>query len=235
MGKRILKILAALVFLGAAAFAAYETLKVREIAVIGCVTKKAEDIAGISRIEYGESVFLLDRRAVLDRLSQEPFIKPLSVEIEYPDKVVITIEERLRAACIEKQGVLLIIDKEGWLLEVKVMPQDIEYTLITGVPADAAEVGKRLGTSDTFKLDVLSRVITALEENGLYAQGIDISLAASVAVDLRGGMKIELGDDTRLDEKMKWIKASLASLREKGIEEGILDVSTAKYAYHRVK
>lgn len=235
MGKRILKLLAVLALLGAAAFAAFETLKIREIIVIGCKITSADEIAAVSPIEYGTSVFLLNKQAVLDRLSQEPFIKPLSVEIEYPDKVVITIEERERAACIEKQGALLIIDKEGWLLEVKVMPQDIEYPLITGVSADAAEVGKRLGTADTFKLDVLCRVITALEESGLDAQNIDVSLAASIAVTLRYGMKVELGDDTRLDEKMKWIKASLETLQEKGIEGGILDVSTAKYGYHRVK
>ncbi len=235
MGKRVLKIIAVLVLLGAAAFAAYETLKIREIAVTGCETINAEDIAENSEIEYGTSVFLLNKQAVMDRLAKNPFIKPLSVEIEFPDKVVITIKERKRAACIEKEGALLIIDNEGWLLEVSIRPKTIEYPLVIGVPADAVEVGKRLGTADVFKLDVLSRVITALEKSGLEVQSIDVSLAASIVVNTQGGMRIELGDDTRLDEKMKWIKASIIALQEKGIEEGILDVSTAKYAYHRVK
>lgn len=235
MGKKVLKIITALVVLGAAVFAVLETLKIREISVTGCSTKDPQKIAAESGLTLGTSIFLIDKKKVHENLEQDPFVKPLSVQVELPDKVVINIDERKRAAYIEKEGAFLVIDKEGWLLEVIAAPETIDYPVILGMTPDAANVGKRLSTSDSFKLDVLSRVIGSVEENGLDAVSIDVSLAASIAVGLRSGMRIELGDDTRLEQKMQWIKASLAALKQNEIEEGILDVSTVKYAYHRVK
>ena len=229
MGKRILKIIAVLLLLSAAFYAAYETLKVRDIVVRGIDDLDADDIIALSGIEYGQSVFLVDKQAAINGISEKPFVKPVMIEIEYPDKVVITLEERKRAAYIEKDGALLVIDNEGWLLEVLPSVQDTAYPFVYGVATDAVQVGQRIGTSDVFKLDVLSRVLQATAQGGLMPAGIDVSLAADIVLTMRDGMKIELGDDTQLEEKMMLIQAMI----DKGYSGGTLGVASLKNPYYR--
>lgn len=215
--------------LSAALFAAYETLKVREIVVTGISDLDTEEIVALSGIEYGKSVFLVDKHKAQDKLSVKPFVKPVSIEIEYPDKVVIKLEERKRAACIEKDGTLLVIDNEGWLLEALPSVPDTAYPLVFGVATDAVQVGQRIGASDTFKLDVLSRVLQAIERGGLKPKSIDVSLAVDIVLMMPDGMKIELGDDTQLEEKIKLIKAMLS----RGYCGGTLGVGSLKNPFYR--
>ena len=232
-GKRVLKAMAFLVLLGAAAFVIYEAFKVREINVIGADRYAADTVAALSGIEYESSVFLLDKQAVMDALATEPFIKPKAVDIEYPDKVILTIEERQPAACIEKDGALLIIDDECWLLEAQPAPQDMALPYIYGVQTDVVQVGQRLMTTDVFKLDVLSSVLMALRGHGMTANSIDVTVAADIVIVLPQGITAELGDDTELGAKLKLIAVSIEQLSAMGKSGGILDVSTVKNAYYR--
>ena len=232
-GKKVVGILALLVLLGAAVFVVYEAFKVREIVVEGCEDLSPDAVAALSGIEYEQSVFFLDKQAVMDALATEAFIKPVSVEIAYPDTVIVTIRERRRAACIEKDGAYLIIDNEGWLLEVSTSPQDIVYPLVYGLPADTVYIAQRIGTKDLLKLEVLSRVLDAVAVSGLEPKSVDVSLAAAIVMVMPDGLKIELGDDTALDSKLDWAAAFMEEEPETG---GILDVSTVaitEKAYHR--
>ncbi len=225
--------MALVVLLGAAVFVIYEAFKVREIVVEGCESLSAENVAALSQIEYEKSVFLLDKQAVMEALASDPYIKPQSVEVSYPDKIIITIEERKPAASIGKDGGYLVIDKEGWLLEVRSMQEDIVYPLVYGLPADTAYVGQRIGTGDTFKLDALSRVLAAAAEFSLELKNIDVSLAAAIIMELHNGLKIELGDDAKLNEKFKLILAFIENIYAASEAGGILDVTTVENAYYR--
>lgn len=231
-GKRVLRAMALLVLAGAAAFVTYEACKVRRIDVVGCESLSADAVAALSGIEYGQSVFFLDKPAAMGALAQEPFLKPVAVDIAYPDKVVLTIRERLRAACIEKDGALLVIDDECWLLEVREGPQSA-YPLVTGLPADAVQVGRRLGSRDTFKLDALSRVLTALYDFGLAPKSVDIAFAANIVLEMPDGMKIELGDDTQLEDKLARVCAYLADREQTGNAGGTLNVAALDKAYYK--
>lgn len=223
-GKRVLKTVTFLILLGAAAFVVYEAFKVREINVIGCDQYLADDVAALSGIEYETSVFLLDKQAVMEALAKEPAIKPKSVDVEYPDKVILTIEERQPAACIEKDGALLLIDDECWLLEALPAPQDVALPYVYGVQTDAVQVGQRLMTADVFKLDVLSRVLKAINDHSMAAKSIDVTVTADIVVVLSEGLNIELGDDTELNKKLE---LTAAWTQKTDNTEGILNVSMA--------
>jgi cell division protein FtsQ len=225
-GRKVLTI-AALVFVAIMLF------KVRTITVAGCETRSSDDIIALSGLEYNTSILEVNKQEVQTALSADPYIKPISVEIKYPDHVLITIEERKEAARIEKDSAYIIIDREGWVLRFETQPDAAAYPLVTGLPADTVLIGQQIGTSDVFKIGVLTRLLDALKTAEIAPVTIDISLAADIVLTLPDAMIVELGDDTALDEKIKLMKAGQGEIAGMGKTGGVLDVSSVKNAYYR--
>lgn len=234
-GKKALLIISAVLLIGALVFVAYMLFQVREVAVRGCKTLDADYVVKLSGLKYGQNILLLDKPAIMEALSAEPYIKPVSVDVGFPDRVTITIEERTPAAYIEKDGKLLVIDDEGWMLEVIMDPKGKEYPLVYGLQADSFEVGKPLYSSDMFRVDVLLRVLKAAADGGIGLASVDVTLAADVIMTTLDGLTVELGDDTQLDAKMSLVEASVKEIGILGKEGGILDVASGKQAYYREK
>jgi cell division protein FtsQ len=227
------KIVSLILLVCALAFAAYEILKVRNITVSGCETKNKEDITALSGLKYGDSIFLIDAEKVSKALASDPYIKPLKVEVEYPDSVSINIKERKEAACVPEAGSVLIIDDECWLLRIADTTVGIPYPSVSGLSLGVFRVGERLGASDAFQLDVLSKVLIAAEKSGTSLKSIDVSIAADVVLEINEGYKVELGDDTGLDHKFELLKGSIVKLTELGKTGGIIDVASDTEAYYR--
>lgn len=226
-------VISLVIFLCALVFVAYELFKVRKITVAGCETRSQDDIIALSGLEYHEGIYMVDKQEVFDALAQDPYIKPVEVQIKYPDNVLISIEERKEAAYIEKDGAFVVIDHEGWVLKVVMTPEEAPYPLIAGLPADSMEVGKQIGTRDAFKIGVLTRVLDASVKAGMAASIIDVSLAADIVMTLSDGLVIELGDDTALAEKFQLVEVTKQEIAQLGQTGGTLDVSSVKKAYYR--
>ena len=231
-GKKALVIISVIILVFALAFAAYKLFRVREVTVIGCETLSEEDVIALSGLVYDQLIIEVDTDAVLEAVDENPYIKPVSVRIVYPDGVEITIEERKKAAYIQKEDTLLIIDNECCLLEVITQTALEGYPFVLGLQTDEFTVGQRLGVSDTFVLDVLSNVLQSAQEAGIGLISIDVSLAADVVLEIAEGFTVELGDDTELSTKFALIESSLEELKEQGKTGGILDVASATRVYY---
>ena len=239
-GKKTLLIISVVLLLGALVFVCIILFQVREVVVMGCKALDAEYVVQLSGLEYGQNIFLLDKQEITDALSNEPHIKPVSIEVTYPDRVIITVEERTPAAYIEKNGTLLVIDEEGWLLEVLLEPKGTERPLITGLQADAFEVGRRLTSGDIFRVDVMSRVLNAAKNGGIGLNSMDITLAADIVIVTDKGLTVELGDDASLESKFSLVNLFMRERDDRGIDDtnmdaGILNVSLLNKAYYRKK
>lgn len=222
-----------IIFVLALAFVAYKLFRVREITVTGCETLSEDYVISLAGIAYDEFIFEVDTQEILDAIDNEPYIKPVSVEIVYPDCIAITIEERKNAACIEKGDNYLIIDDECYLLEVLPKTSAAAYPLVIGLQTDEIKVGQRLGVSDTYLLDVLSDVLTGAEEAGIGLLCIDMSLAADIVLETQKGFTVELGDDTGLNTKFALITSSIQELENRGKSSGTIDVASGESAYYR--
>jgi cell division septal protein FtsQ len=234
-GRRALLIISALLLIVALVFVAYMVFRVREVAVVGCQSLDAKDVASMSGLKYGQCIFLLDKQEVMDALAADSRIKPVSIDVEYPDRVTITIKERIPTAYIEKSGALIVIDDEGWVLDVKNQPAGVERPLVYGLQADAFEVGQQLSSGDMFRVDVMTRVLQAVEKAGIDLESLDVTLAADIMLTTADGLVVELGDDTQLDKKMALVNTLVKEIASMGKTGGILNVSSVDKAYFREK
>jgi cell division protein FtsQ len=233
--KKALKVFSAILLLCALLFVAYEILHVRNITVTGCETRTKEEIVALSGLEAGVSIFSVDTVKAADALMADPYIKPVSVMVIYPDCVNIEIEERKPAAYIKKDDALLIMDDECWLLEFLTGADIVPYPQALGLSLDELNVGQRLGTVDEFQLDVLSKVLIQAKESNVSLLSVDVSYAAGVVLTIKEGYTVELGDDTHLEEKFELMKLGVKEIEGMGKTGGIIDVASALRPYYREK
>ena len=232
-GKKALTIFSLMILLLALAFVVYKLFRVKEVEVIGCKTISDEVIIALSDIEYDQFIFEVDTEAIREAIDTDPYINAISVNIVYPSKIEITIEERIKAAYLKKNDTVLIIDNTCYLLQVLPLTDMEEYPLVEGLQIDECHVGEKLGVRDTFLLEVLSHVLVASEDTGIRMSRIDVSYAADIVVETHDGFTVELGDDIGLDKKFAIIESSLNELQEIGKTGGILDVASGQNAYYR--
>lgn len=233
-GRKVITVFSLVVLILALFFVMYQLFQVREITVEGCHRIPSDDVISLSGIEMDESVFLIDTEAVMEAIDQHPYIKPLEVKIEYPDRVNITIHERTETAYIEKEGLLLTLDEECWLLRVDQSVSYDKIPLIVGLQMDKFEVGKQLGCEDPFQLVVIENVLREIRTHNIEISEVDVGTPADIVLRTVDGFEVEIGDDTDLKAKFDLAWSALNVVKEQGREGGILDVSQVTKAYYRV-
>lgn len=94
VGSRLLSFaLLAVSIWGVQRIVASDSFKVLRATTAGNVLMKSSQIRSLAAVE-GQSVFLIDPQAVAARLEEEPEVKNAQVDIQWPNRVEIQIEER---------------------------------------------------------------------------------------------------------------------------------------------
>jgi cell division protein FtsQ len=232
-GTKAIAVVSAVVLIMALGFISYKLFRVRHFSVNGCDTLKEASVVASSGIEYDDIIFCINKPAALESIGENPMVKPVSVDIDWPDTVVITIEERKPAAYVVKEDALIVIDDEGYVLEVLLQTEEYDLVQAAGLQISRFQIGERLGAEDTFRLDVLSRVLKQTADAELDIARIDVTQTAAIRLETADGLTIEMGDDMQIQHKMQLAMAALDDLGEMVSSTGVLDVASGSVAYYR--
>jgi len=233
LGKKVLIIISVIILILALAFAGYKLFRVRDFTVSGCGALSEEDVVARSGIAYDQHLLEIDFHKAAAAIEEDPMIASAGIEIAYPDEIAIMIEERRPAACIVKGDALIVIDRECYVMQVRAQTEADTYPVVSGLQLGDFQIGLRLGAQDMFQLDVLSRVLSAIGDAQMDISGVDVTRVADVALYMRDGLTIEIGDDTQLPQKLELAESALQELQKRGESGGILDVASTKSAYYR--
>lgn len=123
-------------------------LRVREITVEGNTIVGADEIRMLANISPGVPLYGVDLYAVRQRIEANSFIRSASVNRDVPERISITVEERIPVATIAA-GELLHCDEEGVILPSVLSTNVFDLPVITGIrKPQAAEAGSRASNPD---------------------------------------------------------------------------------------
>ena len=231
MGRRVLVIMSVIIMIAALGFIGYKLFRVREISVDGCEALTEEHIIVLSGIAYDQHLLTLHLQKAAEAIEADPFVKAADIEIDYPYTIVIAIEERTPAACVTVEGAIIVIDYDGYVLEVGTDTHP--YPQVNGLQIGDFVIGQRIGAQDEFRLDVLSRVLAQTDASGIEIASVDVTRTADIQLVMPDGLTVELGDDTQLAKKLDLAMTAWETLSGSGESGGILDVASADTAYYR--
>lgn len=209
---------------------------VQDIKVEGTNLRSAEDVIALSRIEYGAPLLGLSENEIRVAINMERYLVFDSMSLTFPNSVVLRVHERKPSAAMTYLGVLYVLDETGRVLDQQAR-LDIPYEVpvVTGIDVSNVEVGQTMISNTQGQLDAMNKVLTALEKGNMLLQTSELSVSNldNLYIMTSDGMKIELGDSSKLDQKVMIAQGILRQSDDGELSGGRLDVSSGESGFYR--
>lgn len=227
--------------------------KTRQVMVSGAEKYTPWEIKEASGIQEGDALLSLSETKISARIRTKlPYVGNVRVGIKLPDTVIIEITELQVVYAIEdNNSAWWLLDANGRIVDSTDVAAAKDHTRILGVKIQNAVVGEQAiaaqpdvsTTSDDNRtesepttlpvsnisareqLNAAVQVLTALEQNGVMGNidTVDVSDVKKLTLWYENRYQVTLGDDSRLDYKIRAMKAAIQKMGE--YQSGYLDVS----------
>lgn len=185
-------------------------LKIAQVEIVGARTLDVSRARASLRLE-GNNILSIDAPMIEKVLRQQPAVKEVSVKRQWPNKVLIQVEERRPIALWQTPGGAFAVDEEGYVLS-EATPGPLPAIV-------AQEGGVRVGSRVPRGTLELSRQLFARMEKEVDAPPHQFQYSASqglsVVTDL--GWTAVFGDERDLNFKLATLAAALRVARERKI------------------
>ncbi|MDD2503657.1 MAG: FtsQ-type POTRA domain-containing protein [Clostridia bacterium] len=228
----LLLCLTAIVFIGT------ELFQVEKCTVIGSQTLDNDVIINMSGIYYGDNIFKVDKRLVKNRIEgSAPFPMVHSVSVRLPDEVVISVEERTPVAVIPYLSSCLVIDVNGFILDIVKEDEQSTLPIVEGIHITRLKKGSLLevSESDNYRYKILTRILESITEweTGGLIRIINLDNPDEITLLTRDVIQVYLGQAVELDRKMGWLHSEAYTQVLQSDQEGKLDISVpGKAVFH---
>jgi cell division protein FtsQ len=106
-----------------------------------------EDVLRLTGIDVGENLFLLEERALESKVELHPLVALASAQKQYPDRLVLHIEERTAVAVILTGNRTLEVDQNGVIIHVYESWPRGGLPVVTGIEVDRPIPGNQVDTA----------------------------------------------------------------------------------------
>ncbi len=209
---------------------------VRSVTVEGATLYAPEQVVRIAGIRSGQSVFTIDQKEIAENLSKDRYLLLDSLYINYPSELILRVRERKPGAALPWLGVLNMLDAECRVLEKSAqLDTRMQIPVITGADVLSDAIGQTLATREPAQLEAIRAVLDELNMQGVTARisELNVTNLDNLYLITQEGMKILLGSDGELEQKIGLMRSVLDALSLEGKVTGSLDVSTITVADYR--
>ncbi len=209
-----------------------QLFRVREVVVEGCDQRDPLAVAELAGVDYEESIFKLRFREIRQRIDASPYFEVEQIGLLLPDRLRIQVHERAERAVIEFAGSFVVLDEEGFIVERRDVLGDTTVPVVTGMLVTNYSVGEQIESEDPKQLSALQIILAELIEQDAshLISEINVSEVSDLSMVTTNGIRVKLGNFEDMDEKIRWLRATLPVLLSEGHEGGTLNLSTGKNA-----
>ncbi len=195
-------------------------LKVSEIQVRGCEEVSREEILSLAAGEVSRNILVADLRKVARAVVANPWVKAVSVGREYPNRLVIAVQERKPLALIRKDGDLFLMDGSGEAFKRLEGEDEIDMPVLTGFYREGGAVGPHLDKA----LTLLRFLEGRTEFPGMAAVSeINLDERQGLSLVTNTGLCLLLGYD-HFENKFKRLPAIMADLKQRSTRTAFLRI-----------
>lgn len=190
-----------------------DSFALREVTVDGLQTLSAEEMRQRAGLDRPVLIWEVWPRRVERLLLGHPRVASARVDIRWPNRVVITVEERRPVAYIlVAGGRYLEVDGEGQLLAVVDGLPGAGQPLVSGVREDNPLPGRRL--ADPSALRAVAMVTELGQAGRALASEINVNPDGEMVLYTMEGLPVFMGIEDRWDAKVRALLGILNSLRD---------------------
>ena len=188
-------------------------LEIRSIEVEGTSRLTEDEAIGLSGVQMGHNILLLDIEAAEDALATEPFVKTASVSRELPGKVRIEVRERvplvlvnLGASGDSPMQRLKVMDTGGELFKDYVATDLLDLPVVNGLKGTGPGPAFNAGLFELISAIEGSKALTLADTSEIHSDPV----YGFTVYTLESGVRVELGKGA-FAEKLRKLEKVMAA------------------------
>lgn len=183
-----------------------EMFNICNIEITGNAQITQETLLQLSGIDINDNIFLANTIKAKNKISENPYVKEVSIKRELPDKIRIEVVEKQKAYMLQVDVGYAYVDKYGDVLEVSENKLE-NLIMLQGYTTSKAQItpGSKLNEADLEKLEDVQKILKSGEKNELNDKiaGINIKDKNDYILNMPTYKKIVyIGDTSNLSTKM---------------------------------
>ncbi|MCF8054251.1 MAG: FtsQ-type POTRA domain-containing protein [Deltaproteobacteria bacterium] len=105
---------------------------ITEVVVRGNSRVAASQVIAAADIQIGASIFSVNRGAVANRISRNPWVRKAFVGREFPSRVVVQIREKIPQAILQNSDGFSLIDENGEIFKPQFVALNLKLPVLSG-------------------------------------------------------------------------------------------------------
>lgn len=177
------------------------------ITVSGNVKISTEEIISTSGIMYGQNMIQIDKFSMRDNIFNIPYIEDIIIKRTWPNKVNMIVREKTPVAEVPFYGSKLLLDEEGYILEVITDNLETNFVVLEGISARTITTGKKLECKEKEILEFYLGILKIFNNNDMLNKVEKLTIKDNnVLAFLENGHVTNLGDNENLQYKIILLK-----------------------------
>lgn len=205
----------------------YFVLQVEKINVFGLQNKEPSEVLGMTDVTLGDNMLLVSKDKMESDISKNPYFVVERIEKDYPNSINIYIRERVAVASIACASESVLIDDEGYVLEICAANEGVELLRVFGISSTGFHTDQLLSDHADFHTATLVDILKHLKTEDLLEQIVllDVSNPLSVYMVTDTDIRVQIGQPDMLDKKFSQLTEVMPRLREMGAAGGTLTLT----------
>lgn len=177
------------------------------ISVSGNEKVTSDEIISTSGIIYGENIMKIDKFSIIDKISKIPYIKDIAIKRNWPNQVNMIVEEKVPISEVTFYGSKLLLDEEGYVLEVVTDNLETNLVVLEGISAKSITTGEKLQCAEKEILESYLEILKIFDNNDMLKEAQKLTIKnKDVLVHLAKGHVVNLNDTENLQYKILLLK-----------------------------
>jgi cell division protein FtsQ len=172
---------------------------VKVVVVQGNKVAYADAITELSGA-MGQSIFSVDSQSIAQRVATHPAVASVKVTTEFPDTVVIRLNERVPALAWHTGNQVALVDERGDVIAIADQPS---LPVIVQTSGDGPTPGTRVTAG------IVQAALYVHEKMGAGLSQLDYDPSSGLTVQLKDGRTVVLGDGSKIPLKVSVLQTVL--------------------------
>lgn len=211
--------------------------QIRDFLVKGNKIIYKEEVMAYLKSYNGDNILFLDEAKIKKRLKeQEKYIKEVNIKKSYPDKLNISIIERTPLARIINNGIVLVFDKEGVILENNKKKIRADVPLLKGMGYSFQKNKIDFSKSLEKTIEQLKNIDNTLIKDINLIKYNKRSIKEEVLeLTILDNIEVYLGNMDDLNDKFEIMEATIKKIKNEDIDIEYINLKYPEKPVYRLK
>lgn len=142
-----------------------ELFDIKQVEVEGNRKITKTSIVTSAQVEFGENIFYFNSNKAKKNILENPYILEAKVKRVIPDKIHITVEERIAEFYLMNKNLYYIINDEGVLLETRNDIEGMKLVELKGMDLTGIQLGGKVNCDDDRKYKIIKELSQLINNN----------------------------------------------------------------------